>query len=110
MVRRAVAELVGTAFLLAAIVGSGITAERLAGGNVATALLANTVATGAALVALILTFGPIGTAGLSPCADQWRFPRRGRRTCSATASSPPLFMLALVLRSCSVNSWQHLDS
>jgi glycerol uptake facilitator-like aquaporin len=57
---------VGTAFLLAAIIGSGIMAERLAGGNVAIALLANTIATGAALVALILTFGPISGAHLNP--------------------------------------------
>ena len=56
----------GTAFLLAAVVGSGIMAERLAGGNVAMALLANTIATGAALVALILTFGPISGAHLNP--------------------------------------------
>ena len=55
--RPAVAEGVGTAFLLCAVVGSGIMGERLAGGNVAIALLANTLATGAALVALILTFG-----------------------------------------------------
>ena len=66
MVRRAVAELVGTAFLLAAVVGSGIMAQRLAGGNVAIALLANTIATGAALVALILAFGPISGAHLNP--------------------------------------------
>jgi glycerol uptake facilitator-like aquaporin len=66
MVRRAVAELVGTAFLLAAIVGSGIMAERLAGGNIAIALLANTIATGAALVALILAFGPISGAHFNP--------------------------------------------
>jgi glycerol uptake facilitator-like aquaporin len=66
VVRRAVAELLGTAFLLAAIVGSGIMAERLAGGNVAIALLANTMATGAALVALILAFGPISGAHFNP--------------------------------------------
>jgi glycerol uptake facilitator-like aquaporin len=66
VVRRAVAELVGTAFLLAAIVGSGIMAERLAGGNIAIALLANTIATGSALVALILAFGPISGAHLNP--------------------------------------------
>ncbi|MGH9664715.1 MAG: aquaporin family protein, partial [Bryobacteraceae bacterium] len=59
MARRAVAEALGTALLLAAVVGSGIMGERLAGGNIAIALLANTSATGAALVALILTFGPI---------------------------------------------------
>lgn len=64
--RRAVAEAVGTAFLLAAVVGSGIMAERLAGGNQGLALLANTIATGAALVALILTFGNISGAHLNP--------------------------------------------
>jgi glycerol uptake facilitator-like aquaporin len=66
LARRAVAEFVGTAFLLAAVVGSGIMGERLAGGNVAIALLANTVATGAALVALILAFGPISGAHFNP--------------------------------------------
>jgi glycerol uptake facilitator-like aquaporin len=55
--RRIVAEAVGTALLLAAVVGSGIMGEQLAGGNVAIALLANTLATGAALAALILAFG-----------------------------------------------------
>ncbi len=64
--RRMTAEFLGTAFLVAAVVGSGIMGERLAGGNVAIALLANTLATGAALVALILTFGPISGAHLNP--------------------------------------------
>jgi glycerol uptake facilitator-like aquaporin len=64
--RRLTAEGVGTAFLLAAVVGSGIMGERLAAGNVAIALLANAVATGAALVALILTFGPISGAHFNP--------------------------------------------
>jgi glycerol uptake facilitator-like aquaporin len=64
--QRVTAEGVGTAMLLAAVVGSGIMGERLAGGNVAVALLANTVATGAALVALILTFGPISGAHFNP--------------------------------------------
>lgn len=64
--RRLVAEMAGTAFLLAAVVGSGIMGERLSGGNVAIALLANTIATGAALVALILTFGPISGAHFNP--------------------------------------------
>src|SRR5689334_13023294 len=64
--RRAVAEALGTAFLLAVVIGSGIMGERLSGGNVAIALLANTVATGAGLVALILTFGPISGAHLNP--------------------------------------------
>ena len=64
--RRVVAEFLGTGFLVAAVVGSGIMGERLAGGNVALALLANTVATGAALAALILAFGPISGAHLNP--------------------------------------------
>jgi glycerol uptake facilitator-like aquaporin len=64
--RRAVAEVLGTGFLLAAVVGSGIMGERLAGGNAAIALLANTIATGAVLVALILTFGPISGAHFNP--------------------------------------------
>ena len=64
--RRIVSEFIGTGFLVAAVVGSGIMGERLAGGNVAIALLANTIATGAALAALILTFGPISGAHLNP--------------------------------------------
>jgi glycerol uptake facilitator-like aquaporin len=64
--RRAVAEGLGTAFLLAVVIGSGIMGERLCGGNVAVALLANTFATGAGLVALILTFGPISGAHFNP--------------------------------------------
>jgi glycerol uptake facilitator-like aquaporin len=64
--RRIAAEAVGTAFLLAAVVGSGIMGERLAGGNVAITLLANTLATGAMLVTLILTFGPISGAHFNP--------------------------------------------
>jgi glycerol uptake facilitator-like aquaporin len=64
--RRIVSEFMGTAFLVAAVVGSGIMGDRLAGGNVAIALLANTIATGAALAALILTFGPISGAHLNP--------------------------------------------
>src|ERR1700756_1534268 len=66
VVRRVVSEFLGTAFLLAAVVGSGIMAEKLAGGNVAVALLANTLATAATLVALILTFGPISGAHFNP--------------------------------------------
>ena len=64
--RRLSAEFLGTLLLVAAVVGSGIMAERLAGGNVALALLANTIATGAALVALILTFGSISGAHFNP--------------------------------------------
>jgi glycerol uptake facilitator-like aquaporin len=64
--RRIAAEAVGTAFLLAAVVGSGIMGESLAAGNVAIALLANTLATGAMLVTLILTFGPVSGAHFNP--------------------------------------------
>ena len=74
LARRATSEALGTALLLATVVGSGIMAERLSGGNVAIALLANTVATGAGLVALILTFGPISGAHFNPAvtlADAW---------------------------------------
>ncbi len=64
--RRWCAEFLGTAFLLTAVVGSGIMGERLSGGNVAIALLANSIATGAALVALILMFGPVSGAHFNP--------------------------------------------
>jgi glycerol uptake facilitator-like aquaporin len=64
--KRAVAEAVGTGLLLATVIGSGIMGERLSGGNVAIALLANTLATGAGLVALILAFGPISGAHFNP--------------------------------------------
>lgn len=64
--RRIAAEFLGTGFLVAAVVGSGIMGERLAGGNVAIALLANTIATAAALAALILMFRPISGAHLNP--------------------------------------------
>ena len=63
---RLTAEFVGTAFLVAAVIGSGVMGDRLAGGNVALALLANTIATGAALVALILTFGSVSGAHFNP--------------------------------------------
>src|SRR5215813_12508746 len=66
LMKRVVSEFLGTALLLAAIVGSGIMGEQLSGGNVALALLANSVATGAALVALILAFGPISGAHFNP--------------------------------------------
>src|SRR6185369_1466425 len=66
LVRRALAEALGTALLLAAVIGSGIMGERLAGGNVAIALLANSLATGFALVALIVAFGERSGAHFNP--------------------------------------------
>ena len=69
LLQRLTAEGVGTALLLAAVVGSGIMGERLAAGNTAIALLANTIATGAALVALILTFGPVSGAHFNPAVS-----------------------------------------
>ena len=67
--RRVAAEGLGSAFLLAAVVGSGIMGERLAGGNTALALLANSIATGAALVALIFSLAPISGAHLNPAVS-----------------------------------------
>lgn len=64
--KRVASETIGTTLLLVAIVGSGIMGERLAGGNVAIALLANSIATGGALIALILAFGPISGAHFNP--------------------------------------------
>jgi glycerol uptake facilitator-like aquaporin len=66
MMRQTAAEAIGTALLLAAVVGSGIMAERLSGGNVGIALLANAIATGGALFALIVVFGPISGAHFNP--------------------------------------------
>lgn len=67
--RRLAAETIGTALLLATVVGSGIMAERLAGGNVGLALLGNTIPTGAILVVLILTFGPVSGAHFNPAVS-----------------------------------------
>ena len=69
--RRLAAEFLGTALLLVAVVGSGIMAERLCGGNIAVALLANAVATGAALVVLITIFGPLSGAHFNPAVTLW---------------------------------------
>ena len=85
-VRRVTAEAVGTAFLLAAVIGSGIMGERLAGGNVAVALLANTLATGAALVALILTFGEISGAHFNPAVTLAEAAGSRGETCRSTSS------------------------
>src|SRR5947207_12773860 len=67
--RRFVAELLGTGFLVVAVIGSGIMAERLSAGNAAIALLADTIATGAALVALIVAFGPVSGAHFNPAVS-----------------------------------------
>ena len=75
LARRLVAEWLGTAFLLAAVVGSGIMAQKLSGGNVALALLCNTIPTGAILVVLILIFGPVSGAHFNPAVTlvfAWR--------------------------------------
>src|SRR3954469_19227880 len=69
LAQRAFAEWLGTAFLLAAVVGSGIMAQKLAGGNSALALLCNTLPTGAILSVLILTFGPISGAHFNPAVS-----------------------------------------
>jgi hypothetical protein len=85
VVREAFTELVATAFLLIAVVGSGIMAEKLCGGNVGLALLANAIATGGALVALILAFGPQSGAHMNPLS---RSPPRRRRAYDGTRCRP----------------------
>jgi len=66
LARRVVAEFTGTAFLVAAVIGYGVMGDRLADGNVALTLLANTIATGAVLVALIFAFGGVSAAHFNP--------------------------------------------
>jgi glycerol uptake facilitator-like aquaporin len=86
--RRLVAEGLGTAFLLAVVIGSGIMGERLADGNDAIALLANTIATGAGLTVLILTFGPISGGHFNPAvtlADAWMGGLSGREAAAYIA-------------------------
>ena len=77
LAQRAAAEFLGTAFLLAAVVGSGIMAQQLSGGNIALALLCNTLATGAILAVLILMFGPVSGAHFNP-AVSLAFALRGK--------------------------------
>jgi glycerol uptake facilitator-like aquaporin len=74
--RRLVSELLGTALLVAVVIGSGIMGERLSGGNDAIALLGNTLATGAALVVLITVFGPISGAHFNPAVTLVSLARR----------------------------------
>lgn len=76
MARRLTAEALGTGLLLIAVVGSGIMAERLAAGNMAIALLANAIATGAALVGLITILGPLSGAHFNPCVSLYFALRR----------------------------------
>jgi hypothetical protein len=127
LARRITAEALATALLLCAVVGSGIMAERLAAGNIALALLANTFATGAALVALILTFGPISGAHMNPAvtltaatekpchgakppltsprSSRARSPAsQPRISCSAAPSSAPPDTSAPEARRCSASS------
>jgi glycerol uptake facilitator-like aquaporin len=92
LAKRAVAEGVGTAFLLATVIGSGIMAERLSGGSAALALLANTVATGAGLLALILTFGGISGAHFNPVVSAAEASQGGLRW-----HDVPLYVVAQVL-------------
>lgn len=84
LAQRTVAEFLGTAFLLAAVVGSGIMAAKLAGGNGALALLCNTIATGAILAVLILTLGPVSGAHFNP-AVSLAAALRGDMSASSTA-------------------------
>ena len=90
--RRLIGELLGTALLLAAVVGSGIMGERLSGGNVAIALLANTLATGATLVTLILTFGAVSGAHFNPAVTLADASQGGMRWCDV-----PVYIAAQAL-------------
>ena len=90
--RRAAAEALGTAFLLAAVIGSGIMAQRLAGGNAALALLCNTIPTGAMLTVLILMFGPLSGAHFNPAVSlaftmAWRADIDATPRCTSPARS-----------------------
>jgi len=88
---RVVAEFLGTGFLVAAVVGSGIMAERLSAGNTAIALLANTIATGAALAALMLTVAPISGAHMNPRG----FNSKCARTRAALVGNLPICLCAI---------------
>jgi glycerol uptake facilitator-like aquaporin len=96
LARRLAAELLGTAFLLAAVVGSGVMAERLAGGNEAIALLGNTLPTGAILVVLILIFGPVSGAHFNP-AVSLAFALRGELRPAGLAAYVAAQLLGAVL-------------
>ena len=93
--RRLFAEALGTALLLAIVIGSGIMGERLAGGNVALALLGNTLATGAGLVVLITVFGPLSGAHFNPAVTLAR--TLSDSFAGIAPSSAPAFILAQLL-------------
>ncbi len=95
VIRRTFAEFAGALLLTAAVVGSGIMAERLAGGNAAIALLANTLATVAALAALIVTLGPVSGAHFNPVVTAVALHRRQIDAATATA-----YLVAQVLGCC----------
>jgi glycerol uptake facilitator-like aquaporin len=97
--RRLLAEALGTAFLLATVVGSGIMAERLAAGNVALALLANAIPTGAILVVLITIFGPISGAHFNPVVTLCFVMRR------AISAPDALAYVALQLVGAAIGTW-----
>lgn len=96
LARRLAAEAVGTAFLLIAVVGSGIMAERLSGGNAGLALLANAIATGAALVVLITILGPVSGAHFNPCVTLY-FALRGEMRWRDAAAYLPVQAGAAIL-------------
>jgi glycerol uptake facilitator-like aquaporin len=117
MPRRLIAEALATAMLLAPIVGSGIMADRLADGNVAVALLANTIATAAALDALILTLGPISGAHFNPAVsiadasqNGLRPPAWSRARCTwPNARAAAMRQLAAPVMTCRVARTAHAD-
>ncbi len=89
--RRLLAEGIGSAMLFATVIGSGIVAERLAGGNIAVALLGNTIATGAMLFVLITMLGPISGAHFNPVVSAvaaWLRPELARRRCVWYGTTP----------------------
>ncbi|HTM73371.1 MAG TPA: MIP/aquaporin family protein [Pseudolabrys sp.] len=94
--QRVVAEAIGTAFLLATVIGSGIMAERLSGGNQALALLCNTLPTGAVLTVLILIFGPVSGAHFNPAVSA-AFAARGQLSWQMTISYLAAQLLGAVI-------------
>jgi glycerol uptake facilitator-like aquaporin len=96
--QKALAEFIGTAALLCAVIGSGIMAERLAGGNVALALLANTLATVFALYVLIEVLGPVSGAHFNPLVTLWAlFFDRNRRLAGIESTQSATVMIAFIV-------------